>query len=165
MFVFDASTLILLAKITLLETFVTNFPGEVFIPKKVKDEILQGKSEEILFVIKLIETGKIKIVKIRESRQTRKLMTDFNIASGEAEAILLALKETGSLIGTDDRNAIRACKILKIRFTTAVAVLIRIFEKNLIDKEDALIKLQKLKAAARYRQAIIEDAQKQITRG
>jgi predicted nucleic acid-binding protein len=90
---------------------------------------------------------------------------DFNIDSGEAEAIVLALKKKGSLIGTDDRSAIRACKILKINFTTAVAILIRIFEKNLIDKKETLIKLQKLERVARYHRAIIEDAQEQIAGG
>jgi predicted nucleic acid-binding protein len=92
-------------------------------------------------------------------------MDDFNIDSGEAEAIALALQKKVSMIGTDDRNAIRACRILKIDFTTAVAVLIRTFEKKLIDKDEALVKLQKLDSVARYSRAIVEDAQKQIAGG
>jgi predicted nucleic acid-binding protein len=163
MLILDASTLILLAKIGLLETFVVNFSGELFIPNKVNDEVRCGKSEEIPFVVTLIEEKKIQVVKVREGRQIKKLMMDFTIDSGEAEAIVLALQKKGSLVGTDDKNAIRACKILKINFTTAIAVLIRTFEKKLIDKEDALVKLQKLETIARYRRAIIEDAHRQIT--
>ena len=38
----------------------------------------------------------------------------------------------------------------------------RAFERDLIDKEEALIKLQKLESIARYSRAIIEDAKKDI---
>ena len=165
MLILDASTLILLAKISILEIFVLNFPGEVFIPRKVNDEIRRGKSEEIPFLVKLIEEKNIQVVRVGESRQIKKLMMDFNIDSGEAEAIVLALQKKNSLVGTDDRNAIRTCKILKINFTTAIAVLIRTCEKNLIDKKEALLKLQRLETVARYHRVIIEDAKRQITGG
>lgn len=36
MIVFDSSTVILLAKIDLLETFVSSFYGKILIPEKVK---------------------------------------------------------------------------------------------------------------------------------
>lgn len=165
MVIFDASTLILLAKISLLELFVMNFAGEVLIPEKVRDEVYFGKSEETPLLRKLIEIKKIRVAKTADDRQAKKLILDFNIDSGEAEAILLALKKKGSLVGTDDRNAIRACKILNIHFTTAIAILIRVFEKQLIDKNEALRKLQKLDTVARYHRTIIEDAQEQIKGG
>jgi predicted nucleic acid-binding protein len=162
MIIFDASTLILLAKISLLENFLLNFLYEVFIPKKVKDEVLRGKSEEVPLLVKLIEVKKIQVIKIREGQQIKKLMTDFSIGSGEAEAIVLALQKKGSLVGTDDKNAIRACKILGIPFTTTIAILLRTFEKKLLDKKTALLKLQKLEMIARYHRTIIEDAESQI---
>jgi predicted nucleic acid-binding protein len=42
------------------------------------------------------------------------------LGKGEAEAIALALKEKAELLGIDDKNGINACKLLGIRFTTAV---------------------------------------------
>lgn len=75
------------------------------------------------------------------------------------------MREKASLVATDDRNAIRACKALKLDFTTAVAILIRAFEKKLIDKAEALIKIQKLGSVARYNKAIIKDAVKLIEGG
>ncbi|MBI3754550.1 MAG: hypothetical protein HY265_00070 [Deltaproteobacteria bacterium] len=66
------------------------------------------------------------------------------------------------MLATDDRNAIRACKILKLEFITAIAVLIRAFEKNLIDRDEVVVKLQKLKSVGRYSRTIIEDAVKRI---
>ena len=92
-------------------------------------------------------------------------MEDFAIDAGEAEALALALQEKASIIATDDRNAIRACKMLKIDFTTAIAVLLRAFKKNLIDADEARIKLQKLASVARYKRVIVEDAKKQIEGG
>ncbi len=40
------------------------------------------------------------------------------------EAIVLALSKQG-LLGIDDRKGINACKLLRIPFTTAMAILVR----------------------------------------
>lgn len=165
MIVFDASTVILLAKIDLLEVFVSNFRGKVLMTERVKAEICTEGSEETPMVVKLIENKKINVLKIKDSAAVKKLMDDFNIDRGEAETLILALQEKAVIVATDDRNAIRACKILKKDFTTAIAVLIRAFEKKLVDKDEALAKLQKLDSVARYKRIIIEDARKQIEGG
>jgi len=165
MIVLDASAVILLAKIDLLEIFVSNFSGRVLIPEKVREGVCIEEMGEAPLIVKLIKDKKIQVLKVKNGKPTKKLMDDFNIDTGEAEAIILALQEKVSIIATDDRNAIRACKILKIEFTTAIAVLIRAFEKNLIDKDEALIKLRKLELVARYSRAIVEDARKRIEGG
>lgn len=165
MIVFDASTLILLAKMELLDVFVSNFRGGISIPELIRDEVcIQGR-EETPLLTRLIEDKKIHVSKVKADKAVRKIMNDFHIDAGEAEAIILALYEKASLVATDDRNAIRACKVLKLDFTTAVAILIRAFEKNLIDKAEALIKIQKLESVARYNRAIIEEARKLIEGG
>jgi hypothetical protein len=165
MIILDASTVILLAKIDLLETFVSNFPGKVLIPEKVEGEICTEKMEETPLVVKLIKDKKIRVLKVKNGQPVKKLMDDFNIDAGEAEAITIALQEKASLVVTDDRNAIRACKVLRIEFTTAIAILIRSFEKNLIPKDEALIKLKKLESIARYSRTIMDDARRQIEGG
>lgn len=110
----------------------------------------------------MIEDKKIRVSKAMNSALPRKLIEDFTIDAGEAEVLTLAFQEKALLMATDDKNTIRACKMLKIDFTTAIAILMRAFEKKFVDKEDAIIKLQKLGAVARYKQTIIEDAKKQI---
>jgi len=90
---------------------------------------------------------------------------DPHVPYREAEALTLALQEKAALVATDDRNAIRACKILKIDFTTAIAVLMRAYEKRLITKDEAIIKLLKLESIARYNRNIIEDARQIIEGG
>jgi predicted nucleic acid-binding protein len=160
--ILDASTIILLAKIDLLEAFVLNFSDKVLIPEKVREEVLVKKSEETLFIERLIKAKKIEVKKVKREKLIKRLLNDFNIDLGEAEAIILALENKISIIATDDRNAIRACKFLNINFTTAIAILVRIFENNLIDKEEALIKFNKLRLIGRYRKEIIEDVRKHL---
>lgn len=165
MIIFDSSTLILLAKIYLLDIFVLNFNAAVLMPEKVAAEVRDKNFEESPLISKLIKDEKIKILKIKKRKLTIKLMSDFNIDEGEAEAISLALQEKINIIATDDRNAIRACKVLKIEFITAISVLLRAHEKGLIDKDIALVKLQKLASIGRYSKSIIADAEKHLRGG
>jgi predicted nucleic acid-binding protein len=149
----------------MFEAFISHFHGKVIIPEKVKAEVCIEGREETPLIVKLIEDKKIRVSKAMNSALTRKLMKDFTIDAGGAEVLTLALQEKALLIASDDRNTIRACKMLKIDFTTAISILIRAFEKKFVDKEEALSKLQKLGAVARYKETIIESARKQIEGG
>ena len=165
MVIFDSSTLILLARTEVLEVFITNFTGQVLIPEKVKEEVLMKDGTEMLQVAALIEGGQISVLRVSDRKLLQKLVEDFNIDLGEAEAITLALQKKGAMVATDDRNAIRACKLLKLDFITAIAILIRAAEKKLFSRSEALLKLEKLEAIGRYKKSIIADAKKQIKGG
>jgi len=165
MIVLDASTLILLAKIEILETFASNFPEKLVIPLGVEEEACRKEAEETPLIENLLRNNTIRVLKVKDSKIVKRLIDDFNINGGEAEAVSLALQEKASLVATDDRNTIRACKMLKINFITAIAILIRTCEKNLIDKDETIIKLQKLEVFGRYSRAIMEDARKRIEGG
>jgi hypothetical protein len=162
MILFDASTLILLAKIEMLDIFITDFGKKVAISDKIKEEVLEGSSPERPLIAKLIQGRGIDVLKIKDKRLVRKLMDDFNIDEGEAEALTLAIEKKASLVATDDKNAIRACKIMRLDFTTAIAILARACERGLIRRDEALTKLQKLQSFARYNKGIIETARNQI---
>ena len=165
MIVFDSSTIILLAKIDVLDLFISNFNGRVSIPEKVRAEVCRKGREETPLIENLINDQKISVLKTKNRRNKSKIMEDFNIDEGEAESLMLAIQEGAHLIATDDRNAIRACKLLKIDFVTAIAFLIRAFEKGLISRDEALIKLKKLHSIVRYRDEIIDDALTKIKGG
>ena len=62
--VFDASTIILLAKVDLLETFVSNYRGFILIPEQVRTEVCREGSQETPLVTKLIEEKKLTVSKI-----------------------------------------------------------------------------------------------------
>lgn len=66
MIIFDASTLILLAKIDVLDLFMSDYSGQVCIPVKVKAEVLRKCSVETPYIAGLIKDGKIEVVGVKE---------------------------------------------------------------------------------------------------
>ncbi|MBI5886787.1 MAG: hypothetical protein HZB85_09450 [Deltaproteobacteria bacterium] len=166
MIIFDASTLILLAKIDILDPFISDYGKQVLIPEKVKEEVLQKGSIETPQIAGLIADDKIKVSKVDGKKMLQKLMDDFNIDSGESEAIALAMHHRkAAIVATDDRNAIRACRFLKIDFITAISVLIRAVEKRLLNRNEAILKLERLESVGRYKKTIIADARRRIRGG
>ena len=86
-----------------------------------------------------------------------RLTRDFNLHAGEAEAVLLA-QNRSAVCGTDDGRAIRCCKVLGIRFTTAIGLLVALTEARELDRKLASERLGKLERFGRYHSRILEDA-------
>ena len=159
MVVFDASTLILIAKADLLDLFLTSVDAPVAIPGEVEKECCGSKKPlDAIIIQKALDESRIEVFTFRNRRLVAKLQTDFSLGRGEAEAIALALDEKAQIVGIDDKNGIDACKVLGIAFTTAVGILIRSREKGLLEKPDAIAKLALLAKYGRYKHSIIEDA-------
>ena len=159
MLIFDSSTLILIAKVELLDVFLKDFGMEIAIPKAVEDECCGGKKTlDALIIRKALDESRIKVRSVRDRKLVAKLEEDFSMGRGESEAIALALQEEALLVGIDDKNGINACKLAGIPFTTAVGILVRSCQKGLIDRSDALVKLSALAKYGWYRNAILEDA-------
>src|SRR5229473_6453612 len=159
MIVFDASTLILMAKADLLDLFLTNVNIPVAIPGEVEKECCGSKKAlDAIIIQKALDESRIEVFTRRNRRFVAKLQTDFSLGKGEAEAIALAVDEKAQIVGIDDKNGIDACKVLGIAFTTAVGILIRSREKGLLEKPDAIAKLALLAKYGRYKHSIIEDA-------
>ena len=70
MIVLEASTIILLGKINLLETFVSTFSGRVLISEKVRDEISIKETEENPLIVKLIKDKKMQVLKVNPVRNS-----------------------------------------------------------------------------------------------
>jgi predicted nucleic acid-binding protein len=159
MIIFDASTLILIAKAELLDLFLASIKRPVAIPSEVAKECCGSKkSLDALIIQRVLDELRIEVVAVRNRRLVAKLQADFSLGGGEAEAIALALNEKAQLLGIDDKNGINACKLLGISFTTAVDILVRSREKGLLDSPDALARLGLLAKHGRYKNVIIEDA-------
>lgn len=159
MIVFDASTLILIAKIELLDLFLANAKVPVVVPAEVARECCGPKKTlDAAMIQKALDDARVKLMVVRNRRLVFKLETDFGLGQGEAEAIALAVRERAHLVGIDDKNGINACKLLDLRFTTAVGILVRGREKGLLGKAEALQRLTQLARYGRYRKSIIEDA-------
>jgi predicted nucleic acid-binding protein len=159
MFIFDSSTLILTAKIELLDLFLKNIGMEVAIPRSVEDECCGGKKTlDALIIRKALDDSRIKVRGVRNRSLVAKLEEDFSMGRGESQAIALALQERAQLVGIDDKNGMNACRLTGIPFTSAVGMLVRCCQKGLLDRGDALAKLSALAKYGWYRNAILEDA-------
>ncbi len=162
MIVFDASTLILLARTEILEKFL-DAALNVCIPREVERECCEEKkSEDALLIQRLIKDNKITVRLVRQKRLCEKIRTDFNLGTGESEAMALALLQKASLVATDDKRAINACKVLKIPYATALGILIRMVEKGLVEKEEGELKLAALAKYGRYKRGMIDDAKSRL---
>jgi len=159
--VFDSSTLILSAKTELLG--IVSEDIQIIIPKMVKAECARKDTFDAKLISALINNRKIE-VGTANKEAVEKLRRDFKIHAGEAEALALAFKKQLPL-AVDDFPTIKACKILNIKFATAIHFLINIMEKGRIDREMALVKLEKLSLYGRYNRRIIDDAAKKLKGG
>jgi predicted nucleic acid-binding protein len=163
MFVFDASTLILAAKIELLPLFLDSVGMEVAVPRAVEQECCgASKTLDALVIRKALDERRIQVHKVRSGKLIAKLASDFRMGSGEAEAIALALEQKARIVGIDDKCGIDACKLLGLPFTTAIGLLIRSRQKGLIGREDAQARLAALARHGRYRTSILDDAARQL---
>jgi len=163
MIVFNSSTLILLARVELLDTFLAALDETVTIPKEVERECCEGKrTPDALLIQKAMQAKKIVVQPMKARRLYGKILADFPLGKGEAEALSLALSRKARLFVTDDKKAIQASKLLKISFTTAVDILVRMYEKGLLEKKEAQRKLEALRKYGRYKRDIIEDAKSRL---
>jgi predicted nucleic acid-binding protein len=163
MIVVDASTLILVAKMEILDSFLDGVESQIVIPTEVAKECCAvKKSLDALLIQKALDESRIRVAAAKDKKLVAKLRGDFGLGKGEAEAIVLALAEKTAVLGIDDKNGINACKLLGIAFTTAIGILIRMCEKGLLTVGEALGKLATLEKHGRYKQSIVEDAKRKL---
>jgi predicted nucleic acid-binding protein len=106
MLVFDSSTLILTAKIELLDLLLREIGMEVAIPRTVEEECCGAKKTFDAFMIqKALDESRIIIRGVRNKKLVLRLKVDFSMGQGESEAIALALQEKARLVGVDDSKA------------------------------------------------------------
>jgi len=153
--IFDASTLILLAKIDLLQMVLTKYKG--MIPEIVKEEVEYKEAIDTKVISKQINEGRLIVNKNPNKNKIQHILKDFPLGKGEAAALVIA-NEKDDVLATDDGLAIKVCKILNIKFVTAIHFLI----ESGLDRPRALAKLDLLKKYGRYSIKITSDAEKRI---
>lgn len=149
MFVSNTSTLILLAKIGAIRTFLDVY-GKVVIPRKVYAEIIKREENidaKLLNII--IQEGKISIIEV-EIQKVKKVLQEFRMDEGEAAAYTLFERTKHKAILTDDRELIKACKLLNIPFLCAMAIVVALYEKKVYAREEAREKVTQLYKYGRY---------------
>jgi predicted nucleic acid-binding protein len=155
--VVDSSTLILLAKCSLLRIVCDLF--EVVVPEAVSIEVA---SEDLLknypdaaLISELTSKGAIEVQSLDSSdRPTLPL----SLHKGEEDALLLALKLGKLLFATDDGKAIKAARFFKVPFIVTPKVIVELFRLRKISFKKARESLEKLGKIGRYSPEIIADA-------
>lgn len=158
MIVFDASTLILLAKIGILQLVLSRYDG--VIPETVKKEVIYKNEIDTELIVQQIKNGNLIIEKDPNKDEIKQFLKDFPLGSGEVAALIIA-KVKDAVLATDDGLAIKVCKIFGVKFATAIHFLI---EADL-DKLLAMAKLKLLKKYGRYSSDIMKDAEERIKKG
>ena len=158
--IIDSSTLILLAKSGLLDLFIKD--KNLKITDKVKEESTIAKDNfDVKLISQRIKEKKIQIKRVSDKSLYHKLIKEFNLGKGESESIALAFKENEVLL-SDDKKAINTCKILNIKFTTALNILVKLYRNKTIDNEKAKIILKKLKKYGRYSEDLIKKVEEDL---
>ncbi len=158
--VFDASTIILLAKVDLLQMIAGNI--KIVIPEAVQKEVLVKPTYyDAQVIAQMLKDKKMSVFSRVSSVHVKKLQEHLRLDIGEAEALSLA-KENHWILGIDDGPGIRAAKILDVPFVTAIHILIELYEQGFINEHSALTKLESLQILGRYHIQIIEDAKVRI---
>ena len=158
MIVFDTSTLILLAKIDILQLVLHKYSG--VIPESVKEEIIYKKALDTELIIQQIKDGNLALKNNPSKDKMKHILKDFPLGRGEVAALIMA-KEKDIVLATDDGLAIKVCKIFGIKFATAIHFLIGAG----LDKSLAMSKLKLLKKFGRYSIDIMKDAEERIKKG
>ena len=158
MVIFDASTLILLSKIDLLQTVLEKYEG--IIPETVKKEVEFKEGMDTKAIMQQIRDGRLELKEDPDIKEIEKICQDFPLGKGEAAAFTIARQNNWAL-ATDDGLAIKVCKIFDIRFITAIHFLIGAG----LREDIAMTKLELLNKYGRYSTRIIEDAKKRIMKG
>lgn len=148
MVVSNSSTLILIAKVTLLSDVLDYFKN-ITITKIVYEELTKKESFENMVIKKEIERGRIKIESV-ELKSHLDLIKQFKIDEGEASTFVLCKSKKYGLALTDDKELIKLCKIQDIKFTCALALAAILFKKRALNKDEALEKMEKLQGYGRY---------------
>ena len=132
----DAVSLILLAKISLLETFANR--NKIVVPNLVYEEVIKGKEKgrwDSMLVERLAAEKKL-IINISDKIKENKIRKLFNLKGGELEVISLAFDK--HLVLTDDKKCLNAAKALNLGFITSLDVVMALYNKKAVTKRKAL---------------------------
>jgi predicted nucleic acid-binding protein len=152
----DSCALILLAKCGMLEILVGTIP--VITPEGVYKEVvnkkLVKKYADAAVVSDLVSKKLIKVVPVKH----KSIKIPISMDRGEIEALVLASRTAASIVATDDRKAIMACRYLKMPFIISPKIAIELYRMGKIDFERVKLGVEKMRIIGRYSVDIIAEA-------
>jgi len=156
MIILDSSSLILLAKVRMLDILIKNTMQKLVIPEQVYVECTtKMESFDAQLIEKRVKEHAILTRQISNIKLYNKILDDFNLGKGEAEAISLCIELKSGII-TDDKKAINTCRVFKIGFTTVAKIVTQFYNKKYITLAEANITIKELQKFGRYSDEIIQ---------
>lgn len=150
----DATALILLAKVTILEKFTNR--NDVIIPKIVYEEVIVGKEKgrnDSILAERLVQEKKLKI-RLPNTLIRNKIEKLFNLKAGELDVVSLAYK-TKNIILSDDKKCLNAAKALGIDFMTTLDIIFTMRKKSIIPQKKAMECIEELEEYGWYSKDLI----------
>ena len=158
----DSSSLILLAKISILDRLLSHLKEPVTITLVIFNECTAKKGAmDAELIKKRIKEGIILQRTLKSSNLSRKLEKDFNLGHGEAQAIQLCVEQELGLL-TDDKRTLQTCKILGIPFTTALNLVVQLYPRGILKKDETETYINKLKISGRYSTEVINKSKEEL---
>ncbi|MBI4430613.1 MAG: hypothetical protein HY587_02750 [Candidatus Omnitrophica bacterium] len=157
MIVCDASSLILLSKAGLASPLTDAF--KVVVPEHVYRECVSDYSlRHFPDALAIQQWAQDKVIEIKKVQSVKKIDYLHKLGPGEKEAIELCMELPGSILLTDDGDAVRAARYLRVPFIISPVVAVDLFKLGKISFERAKQAIEKLSIIGRYVPNIIADA-------
>lgn len=158
---FDASTLILLGRISLLREVAKKW--RIVVTAQVFREATRKVSEDAVLIQRLGDEKLLEMVDKGYESEGKTLRREFRIAE---EATVLALAHRNGIpVATDDGQAIRAARAIGVEVVTAPSFLVRLVESGAMTVELGLTKLEELGRIGRYSPEILAWVRKRVKGG
>lgn len=151
----DASSLILLAKCSLLRTYGRRVT--LVAPRSVVDEAAARQLWQVhpdaREIARCVEEGLLRVEKVTSRRRL-----PLSLGPGEGAAVRLFWEVRADLLLSDDRRALTTCRLLAIPFTTTPRVIVDLRAAGAIQPEQARRALEKIAVVGRYSRDVIAAA-------
>ncbi|HLC75381.1 MAG TPA: hypothetical protein VJH88_06040 [Candidatus Nanoarchaeia archaeon] len=146
----NASTLILLARVSLLRVWLAE-TGQIAVPIEVYHETTMRKDLLDAKLIKKSVDEKLITVLGKDEKRFTFALREFRLDAGEAAAYAAYNTKKHEAIMTDDAELIKLCKLEEIPFVGALGITVALHHKKRIKREMALEKIDQLCKIGCYR--------------
>lgn len=157
--VLDASSLILLTKVNMIEFLMNEF--DLSVTETVREEAANYGSSDARKIEKYVEEGRIDTREVK-GEAVEELAKDFNIDRGEASTLLTYRGGDADIVTTDDGKTIETCRVLDIPYTTSLALLEKAVDDGELSMDEGLAKLERLEDYGWYSQELLDRTESSI---
>ena len=117
--------------------------GFELVSKEVAKEMTVAQSLDARMLEREIKENNIVVKSIKSS--TDEITGQLRRDRGEAEAYVLYNELQARVILTDDGGLIKLCKLFEIPFVNALAIVVRMFDRGLLTRDETCEYMRKLK--------------------